>query len=93
MKFPEWIDDPKQTDQERASKRLRYLLRRVALDIDGEGQLMTICRAAQIDHSSLACAIKRGYLTQAMATMIEYAIGKSVIPHEWLMKPLEIPTE
>jgi hypothetical protein len=90
MKFPEWIDDPKFTDGERASNRLRYLIANVGAELTGRGTLRAVAKLAGVDHSTLAYSIKRGSCTAQVALQIEEAIGRQHIRHEHLRRPLEI---
>lgn len=90
MQFPDWVDDPKLTDNERASNRLRYMIAYAGTKLTGRGTLRAVAKLAKLDHSTLAYAIKRGQCSAAVALQLEEAAGRDLLRHEFLRRPLEI---
>ena len=91
--FPEWVEKPKtQSDQELASKRLQFLLYKVALQTVPGGSLTEFARLADVERSSLHTFIRQGAVSAKTAVKIEQFAGRDVLPYEALMNPLEIKT-
>lgn len=90
MKFPEWVDDPHQSNTERAGARLRYILKTASLHLTGDGTMRSIARMADVDHSTMAAAVKRGWFSIPMANKIQEAVGRDHLKCEHLTHPLEI---
>jgi len=93
MKFPKWVEPPRTNKATRASNRLRYLLKRIAIERNAEGSLKKMCHEIGIDHSSLACAVRRGYCSERQALLIQDLIGADHTPWRYLRYPLDIEVE
>lgn len=93
MRFPDWVDDPAQTDEQRASARLSYMMVTIATERTGRGTLRSFAKLVEIDHSTLSYSLKRGSCSPAVATQIEDRLGREVAPNENFRKPLEIASE
>lgn len=65
------------------------MLQVAALNKYGKASMHSIAADAGCDHSSIFCAIKRGWFTDSMAESIERALGPEALPAAWLVKPLE----
>ena len=90
MKFPDWVDDPTQSDQRRGAARLQYMMVALATEKAGRGTLRQFARLVGIDHSTLIYSINRGACTPAVSTRIEDALGRDNAPNEYFRRPLEI---
>lgn len=90
MQFPDWVDDPKLTENERASNRLRFMIANAGTKLTGRGTLRAVAKLANLDHSTLAYAIKRGRCSAEVALKLEEAAGRNHLRHEDLRNPLAI---
>lgn len=93
MKFPDWVETKRMPKLERAQRRLRYLLRRVAVDATPGGTMKQMCPLVGIDPSSLSCAITRGWCSDSQAIRIADLVGKEHTDWRWLRYPLDVPAE
>lgn len=91
MKFPPWTK--KGTLQERATKRLRYLINSTAAWVTEDGSVSAFATHCGVDRSSLHTFIARGAFSAATAVAIERAVGPDVLRAVWLTNPLEIVAE
>ncbi len=87
ISFPSWVRRIKDADRQRAA-RLRYILFHVMLEVDGNLRLTTLARSIGYDHSSLACALRRGRMSYEMAFGIQEFFGRNVVRYEHLMDPM-----
>lgn len=90
MRFPSWIDTKRHPAAKRAQLRLKYMLSAAALQKWGDTSVRKLAAQAGCDHSSIFNAINRGAFTESMALSIERVFGRDVLPHEWLISPLEV---
>ena len=89
MKFPAWVNQPpKQTTKERAKKRLTYIMRNAALQIDGRPSYRSLANALGIAHGTICNYVDRGHFSIPMAKAIEKLVGREVAPFELLVDPL-----
>lgn len=88
MDFPRWIDDKKNKPEKRAALRLKHMLLVASLRKYGRASIRMIAEDAKCDHSSIFCAIKRGYFTPQMAEVVEGVLGRDEVRREWLTHPL-----
>jgi hypothetical protein len=88
MQFPPKIERlPK---EQRAGARMRYLVQYAMLQAWNEISIKRLSNLAGYDHSSVACAFRRGYMTEPMAAAFEKAIGRHYLRSEDLIAPLEV---
>lgn len=91
MPFPTWVDLPEgQSDKERASKRIRFLICRAAILTVPECTLRGLATHCEINESQLSAVIKRGAMPMVMAEKIERCLGRDVVRAVDLVYPLEI---
>jgi hypothetical protein len=91
IQFPAWVDTPKrQSKQDRASKRLQFLLCNAALQTVPGGSIAEFARKAQVERSSLHTFVRNGSFSAKTAVKIEKFVGRDTLPYEFLMSPLEI---
>lgn len=93
MRFPDWVDDPKNTPKKRAVARLRYLMTSLAVERTGSGTIRSFSRLVGVDHSTLAYSLKNGVCSTRIAGIIEEKLGRDAAPREFFEKPLEITVE
>lgn len=91
MKFPKWVNGPRSTRQDRASNRLRYLILRLALELDRDNTLQKVAAKVGVSHSVISLYITRGQFSSSLATKFEDTFGRDLCPNEWLRNPLSIP--
>lgn len=91
MIFPRWVHKPGTTKQEKASNRLRYLVLRLAIDLDKDATLMKVAEYVGFSHSYISLHITKGYFSASLATAFEDKFGRELCPNEWLRNPLLIP--
>ena len=92
MKFPKWVNKPGTTKQEIASNRLRYLILKLALEIDRDSTLQKVADRIGSSHSVISVYIARGKFSPVMATRFEDTFGRDMCPNEWLRNPMSIPS-
>jgi hypothetical protein len=92
MHFPTWVDKPKNVKQ-RACNRLKYLIGRITLDMAGNYTHRDLADQAGFDRTSMYSAFRSGCFSKNVATRIESVVGRKHTPKEWLIDPLNIPTE
>lgn len=93
MIFPKWCELPEgQSDQERAVKRLRFLLNRLAILTVPECTYYAFAQHCGISKSRLHRAMRAGACTADMAMQIERTLGREMVRAVDLMYPLEIET-
>lgn len=89
MKYPDWVHQPVgQSEQMARKKRLTYIVRRAALQVDGRGSYSALAEKLGLCHSTFCIYIDRGRFSAATATAIEKLVGRELAPHELLMNPL-----
>lgn len=89
MHFPTWIERERKP-LKRAQLRLKFMLSNAALRHYGRTSMHDLARDAGVNHSSIFNAINRGYFTEPMALAIERVFGANELPHEHLLRPLEV---
>lgn len=91
MLFPDWVDNPpSQSDEVRARKRIRFLIRRAAVLTNPECTVGGMCERFGLSHNHVLKCMSTGVFPASLATQIERAVGRDVICHEHLLFPLEI---
>lgn len=90
MIFPDDIDNPNLSDEQRASNRLKYIISRTALEATGDGSVAKFASVVGMDPSTIFIYIKRGRFSSRAAITVEDAFGREVLPNEWLRRPLEV---
>lgn len=91
INFPDWVELPKrQSKQQLAAKRLRYMLSRAALERVGYGNISTFAISIGLERNTVHLYVKNGRLSVPAATMAEEVFGKELIRAEWLLNPLAI---
>lgn len=88
MHFPTHIERLPRT--ERAGARLRFIVQHAMLQAWNTVSIKKLANLAGYDHSSVASAFKRGYMSEPMALAFERAIGRRHLRSEELMDPLSI---
>jgi hypothetical protein len=88
MTFPPHIERLPKAD--RASARLRYIVQYAMLQAWNEINIKRLANMAGYDHSSVASAFARGYMTQAMADGFQQALGRKHLRSEDLIAPLDV---
>lgn len=89
-KFPTWVETPpNQSDEARASKRLRFILEQVCTST-GLLRIAVLARHCNVERTSIHFYIRRGKFSAAMAQQIEDALGKTVVRASHLTDPLSI---
>lgn len=87
MQFPQWV--AKLPADKRASGRLGYLIRRLALETCPNPSVRALCMSTDVsDHSTVSLYIARGAFTEELADIFQ---EKFKIPASWLTDPLSIP--
>ena len=89
MHFPTWVDRERDR-RKRASLRLKYMLSHATLRKYGRTSIHDLARDVGCNQSSIFNAISRGWFTSEMAQGIERVLTREELPHEWLVKPLEM---
>lgn len=91
MIFPDWVEFPlDQQPMERAKKRLRFMLNRAAILTVPECTIRALAKHCHVDRTMMHQAIAAGRCGPKLATMLETALGRDVLCHEHLLRPLEI---
>ncbi len=98
MKFPKWVTkatppSKRANNQQIASNRLRYLILKLALELDRDNTLQALANHMKVSHSTISIYITRGQFSPAMAARFEDKFGRDLCPNEWLRNPLLIPSE
>lgn len=88
MTFPSWIEATAEKDPERhAQLRLKYMLSAATLRRYGHTSIRRLAAESGLNHSSIFCAIKRGWFTESMAERIELALAPVPLPAAHLVNP------
>lgn len=98
MKFPKWVTKPtppskKATNTQIASNRLRYVVLKLALELDRDNTLQALANHVKVSHSTISLYITRGQFSPPMATAFEDKFGRDICPNEWLRNPMLIPSD
>lgn len=88
--FPQWVNDLKKSDTDRARLRLRYILAVAAVEATGKQSVRALARHSKVDHSTISISIRRGYFTEDTALLLTEVIKHPFITVANLTKPLEI---
>ena len=94
MDFPSWVDAPTEKKL-RAANRLRFLIYNAAHQISDKPSIRMICEKANIDHSTLACALRVGRISKSLAHKLNKGAGvdekgNDLLPLNHLLEPLKI---
>lgn len=90
MRFPESVDNPKLKPAMRASARLRFMLKHLALYCCEGPAIVHIAKRVDVDPSLLYHYIRAGSFSEALAQKMEDTFGQRVMPAKNLIKPLDI---
>ena len=94
MQFPDWVEKPgRQSKTLLAAKRLKFLIYQATLKHDGEITMPAFSKKIGYDRSAVHRAIAGGSFGKKMAIAAEEAYGAELLPAQWLINPLEIPTK
>lgn len=83
MQYPQWATRPG-TKKQRASMKLKFLIRFAALHHNEQGSVRALARDMGISEMGLVKAAQRGYLTSGMAALLEDVVGADVLSREYL---------
>lgn len=92
ISFPAWVERSCELDDddERASRRLRYMILYAAIRTSPNGSIAGLADHCRIERTQVHAAIKEGRFSANMAAKVERACGRDVVRREWLIFPLEI---
>lgn len=94
INFPDWVGMPKrQSKQQLATKRLRYLLCNAALHRNGRANIASFAHTIGMETTTIHFYVKKGGLSQAAADKAESIFGSELIRAEWLTDPLSIEVD
>ena len=94
VKFPAWVSLPRaQSKEDLARKRIRYLLLRASIESTEGGNFTSFAERVGIDRSQVHIYAGKGRFNIQMAEACERVFGRDLIRKEWLIFPLDIPTE
>lgn len=89
MDYPEWVDMPRgQSLRELRRKRLTFIMRRIALELDESGSYRIIAERTSMKHSTLCGMISRGEISKELAEQVEQLVGAELAPVRLLLDPL-----
>lgn len=92
MEFPGWVNRSAGGGRARretvASNRLRYLIKRIAIEHNDKGSVEQIARLLGMHHSTFSIYIRRGHFSEAAALKLERTFGRDIVRAEWLRDPL-----
>lgn len=92
MDFPIWVHDTAATEREIARNRLNYMINLTALRTVKGGSISAFAMRVSVDRSQLHRCIKEGAFPRLTAKRIEAAVGRDLLPYEWLVEPLKVVT-
>lgn len=87
--FPAWVNEATE-DDDRASRRLRYMVMRAAIESTPKANIAALADLCFIDRTEIHVAMRNGQFSTKMAAKIEKACGRDVVRREWLVFPLQI---
>lgn len=93
MKFPTWTRRTGLTRQERAAKRLRYIVYRLAIEVCETPTIRALAERGGIDHATISCALRAGRFSEELAARFEAAFGRKLVRKDELIDPLAIESE
>jgi len=89
--FPEWVETPaRQSKGALATKRLRYLIQKAALDHTTTCTQRELAILCDCERSTISTYIRRGWFSKDMSATIEAKLGRDYIRAEWLTNPVAI---
>lgn len=92
--FPTWVKQtPKSDKQTLASRRLRYLVMRAAVEKTESGSISSFADLCSIERTQIHLAFRTGHFSAKMALVIEKAAGRDLLRKEWLIFPLDIEAD
>lgn len=68
-------------------KRLTFFVRSMALSADPAGNLVALCKAADVNYGTLVKALRAGRLSQRLAAQLVDASPDSDVRVTWLVAP------
>lgn len=91
-KFPTWVEPDNEImgDQERAHRRLRFLINLAAIYATERASISALAVACGTESAHIHAAMREGHLSPKMAAKIEKLCGREIVQREWLIYPLEI---
>lgn len=94
INFPAWVDTPKrQSKQQLASKRLKFLLCNAALQHTGRGNIAAFAETIGLEMTTVHLYVKKGALSRPAAETAEEIFGRKLIRAEWLTDPLSMKVD
>lgn len=89
VKFPRWVTAPG-TDEEKAQRRVRYVVLRAALEITEGASVAALADHCGLSRTHIHQAMREGRFAPKLAAEIEKVCGRKVLRREWLVYPLDI---
>lgn len=80
IQYPKWITESRESDDERASARMEYLIRRAAVEHNREGNIVQLAAALGVTPQAFYASIARGSMTLQLATAMELLLGSHIAP-------------
>ena len=93
MKIPQSVDRQNRTKAARASARLRFMLRFVAVQHTHRASMRALGELVGLDHSTLSTYIRVGKFSESAAKRICDKVGHDTISVEMLVNPLSLPLD
>lgn len=90
MRFPAWVEGPRMTKAQRATARLRFIIKHLALHHTGRSSMRALATKVGLDHSTLAMYCRQGSFSTTAADKIVAALGVKAIRKTDLTDPLSI---
>lgn len=91
VNFPNWVTAPKrQSKQQLAVKRLRYLCLRATIEDAPGGNIASFSEAIGMERTTIHLYVKLGKFSAPAAQRAEDHFGTDLISAEWLIDPLSI---
>lgn len=84
MSLPQWVDDPSISEQERASRLIKYHLRRAALWHNEDASIVRLGTDLGMAPTTLHNGIARGGLSRQQALAVEAFVGRDTVTREQL---------
>ena len=94
MNFPNWVcrsaAGGRASQATIASNRLKYILKKIAIEHNQRGSTEQLARAIGMHHSTFSIYIRRGHFSNSAAAAIEKMFGREIVKADWLCEPLNI---
>jgi len=94
IKFPKWVVGKRSdTDAARATRRLRYLVMRAAIEHTDGCTITAFADFVGLDRGVVHWSMRTGSFSVPAAVQIQEKCGEALMPKSWLIFPLEIVSE